>query len=56
MTPRNRTVPLPLPADGLGLGTVRDKRIVTLVYTDMEGSTRLLGAAIRFVSTSVSSA
>jgi class 3 adenylate cyclase len=26
------------------LGTVRDKRIVTLVYTDMEGSTRLLGS------------
>jgi class 3 adenylate cyclase len=28
--------------DSLPLGTVRDKRIVTLVYTDMEGSTRLL--------------
>jgi predicted ATPase len=42
MTLRNRTVPLPGPADGLPLGTVRDKRIVTLVYTDMEGSTRLL--------------
>jgi predicted ATPase len=26
------------------MNTVRDKRIVTLVYTDMEGSTRLLGA------------
>ena len=42
MTPRTRTVPLPVPASGLPLGTVRDKRIVTLVYTDMEGSTRLL--------------
>src|SRR5262249_22042123 len=43
VTPRNRTVPLPGRAgDSLPLGTVRDKRIVTLVYTDMEGSTRLL--------------
>jgi class 3 adenylate cyclase len=33
---------LPGRAGGLPLGTVRDKRIVTLVYTDMEGSTRLL--------------
>ena len=44
MTLRNRTVPLPGRAGGLPLGAVRDKRIVTLVYTDMEGSTRLLGA------------
>ena len=44
MTLRSRTVPLPVRAGGLPLGTVRDKRIVTLVYTDMEGSTRLLGS------------
>jgi hypothetical protein len=42
VTLRNRTVPLPGRAGGLPLGTARDKRIVTLVYTDMEGSTRLL--------------
>ena len=42
MTLRHRTVPLPVLPRGLPLGTVRDKRIVTLVYTDMEGSTRLL--------------
>jgi class 3 adenylate cyclase len=44
VTLRNRTVPLPVRAGGLPHGTVRDKRIVTLVYTDMEGSTRLLGS------------
>ena len=44
MTPRNRTVPLPVPARGGPLGTVPGKRIVTLVFTDMEGSTHLLGA------------
>jgi len=44
VTLRHRTVPLPVLPRGLPLGTVRDKRIVTLVYTDMEGSTRLLGA------------
>src|SRR5262245_15948578 len=44
VTLRTRTVPLQVPAGGLPQGTVRDKRIVTLVYTDMEGSTRLLGA------------
>ena len=44
VTPRNRTVPLPARGSGVPLGTVRDKRIVTLVYTDMEGSTRLLGS------------
>ena len=44
MTLRNRTVPLPARGSGVPLGTVRDKRFVTLVFTDMEGSTHLLGA------------
>ena len=44
MTLRNRTVPLPGRTGGLPLGTVRDKRIVTLLFTDVEGSTRLLGS------------
>src|SRR5262249_6830097 len=44
VTPRNRTVPLPVPAGNVPLGTVPGKRIVTLVFTDMEGSTPLLGA------------
>jgi predicted ATPase len=35
---------LPVPARGVPLGTVPGKRIVTLVFTDMEGSTPLLGA------------
>ena len=44
MTLRNRTVPLPGTAGDLPLGTVPGKRVVTLVFTDMEGSTPLLGA------------
>jgi predicted ATPase/class 3 adenylate cyclase len=44
VTPRNRTVPVPARGSGVPLGTVSGKRIVTLVFTDMEGSTHLLGS------------
>src|SRR5262249_49375869 len=43
VTPRNRTVPVPTRGSGAPPSTVPGKRIVTLVFTDMEGSTHLLG-------------
>src|SRR5262245_12757606 len=44
VTPRNRTVPVPTRGSGVPPSTVPGKRIATLVFTDMEGSTHLLGS------------
>ena len=44
MRPRNRTVPLPARWSDVPPSTVPGKRIVTLIFTDMEGSTHLLGS------------
>src|SRR5262245_21520350 len=44
VTPRNPTVPLPTRGSGVPLATVPGKRIVTLVFTDVEGSTPLLAS------------
>jgi predicted ATPase len=43
VTPRN-PAPLPVRGSSIPLSTVPGKRIMTLVFTDMEGSTRLLGS------------